>query len=360
MPAGSSLPFDPLDLVLHIGSGKTGTSSIQFFLHRNRGRLAELDTLYPRSPGKTRHVRLGLFVKSDDAFLNSLEGRNQKAPTPERFRSNFQRRLFKEIGEAGCGRLVLSDEALYGAPEDALGRLRQLTDRIAGRLRIVVYLRRQDDHMCSRYQEVVKTGETRRMADRLPRLDLSRTSNYHARLLRWRELLEPGELVVRPFERERFPEGSLLQDFVDAAGVPVRVDDLDQTRPVNESLDAEAVEFFRILNLVRVEEEGMKPGLIRNRPLAAKLARTATGPTLTLPEPVLDEFMEQWEDSNRAVAREFLDEGGELFHSPRKTRNTTTEQRLEPSRVDHYVELLELDDHLRAPLRRTAEREARG
>ena len=54
------------------------------------------------------------------------------------------------------------------------------------------------------------------------------------------------------------------------------------------------------------------------------------------------------------------DECGELFHSPRKDRGTTTEQYLDPARLDHYVTLLELPERMHAPLRRIAEREAAG
>jgi hypothetical protein len=70
--------------------------------------------------------------------------------------------------------------------------------------------------------------------------------------------------------------------------------------------------------------------------------------------------MEQWEESNRGVAREILgDQTGQLFRAPRKTSNTTTEQRLDPARLDRFTELLELPERMHAPLRRLAEREAR-
>jgi hypothetical protein len=74
---------------------------------------------------------------------------------------------------------------------------------------------------------------------------------------------------------------------------------------------------------------------------------------------VLDAFMERWEESNRAVAREFLgDEKGQLFRAPRKTHDTTTEQRLDPARLDHFLGLLELPKRMHTPLRRLVEREA--
>ena len=70
--------------------------------------------------------------------------------------------------------------------------------------------------------------------------------------------------------------------------------------------------------------------------------------------------MEQWKESNRAVARDFLDEETEpLFRAPRKTHDTTAEQRLDPPRLEHFITLLELPRPVHAPLRWLAEREAK-
>ena len=119
------------------------------------------------------------------------------------------------------------------------------------------------------------------------------------------------------------------------------------------------MEFLRILNLYRVEHHAAVPRLIDNRGLVRRLAKASTGPTLTLPERQLDEFMARWEDSNRVVAREFLgDETGRLFRAPRKIRNTTTEQYLDPARLDHFLTLLEVPEAMHVPLRRLVEREA--
>ncbi len=184
--------------------------------------------------------------------------------------------------------------------------------------------------------------------------------DYGARIRMHERLLAPTDFVVRPFERESFVDGSLLQDFLDAARIDARALDLTQVRNLNESLDAESVEFLRLLNLHRIEHEGATAGLIDNRALVKRLTGVSTGPTLTLPASVLDAFMEHWEEANRAVAREFLgDRTGQLFRAPRKTRNTTTEQRLDPARVDHYLALLDLPEQLHEPLRRLAEREAK-
>jgi hypothetical protein len=348
-----------LELTLHIGTGKAGSSSIQFFLRDNRKRLSELGVLYPETPGRARHARLGLFVKSEAELESSPEWYREKQSDPASFRKAFERRLLSEIEDSGLSRVLLSDEVLFGASEQALRRLARFTQTIAEHLRLVVYLRRQDDHMVSRYQQGVKIGWVARLRD-WAQSDMSDLYDYRARLRTWQRVLEPGEFVVRPFEPGRFVDGSLLQDFLDAARIDARADDLAQVPNLNESLDAESVEFLRLLNLHRIENEEATAGLIDNRALIKRLTDVAAGPTLTLPPSVLDAFMEQWEESNRAVAREFLgDETELLFRAPRKTKNTTAEQRLDPARLEHFIALLELPTPLHAPLRRLAEREAK-
>ena len=69
--------------------------------------------------------------------------------------------------------------------------------------------------------------------------------------------------------------------------------------------------------------------------------------------------MGQWEEANREVARESRRREGQLFRLPRKTRNTTTEQHLDPARLDHLLALRELPEQTHAPDAHAVEREAK-
>ena len=359
MPSATAPPTIPLDLVLHIGSNKTGTSSIQYFLRDNRERLAELGHLFPKSPGNARHTHLSFYVKSKSELENTVEWCRQGHSDPATFRKSFRRRLFAEIERSGLSRVLLSDEALFASSKPSMRRLRNLVDRLTGSLRVVVYLRRQDDHLVSRYQQVVKVGETKRLTEWANEPVHSGMYDYHARLRTWERVLEPDAFVVCRFEPNSFVDGSLFQDFFDAADINARAEDMTQPPTRNVSLDAETVEFLRLYNLYRVENEAARPGVINNWKLTTRLTEHARGPVLTLPTSVLDRFMAQWDESNRAVARRYLgDSNGDLFRMPRKTDNTTTEQHLDPDRLDQFLTLLELPEQVHAPLRRVVEREA--
>lgn len=348
----------PLDVVVHIGSGKTGTSTIQRVLRRNADLLAEAGHLYPRTPGVARHTKLGLFLRPDDELVRHADWLTGEYDVPPAtFRTRFRRRLLREIAGSGARRVVFSDEGLFSAGDRTIQRTRRFTHAIGRDVRLVVYLRRQDDHLVSRYQQVVKMGEIAPLTTWMQR-DWVGTYDYHLRLRSW-QALDPAAFVVRRFERERMVGGSLVSDFLAAADIALPEDRLTDTEARNESLGAEAIELLRILNLYRVEHEGAQPGLFGNHHHVVRLREVPTGPVLTLPDAELDRFMATWEESNRRVASDFLDDQtGELFRAERKTEGTTTEQRLDPARLDQYLDLLEVPKDQHSAIRSIAEREA--
>ncbi|MEZ0578835.1 hypothetical protein [Nocardioides sp. MH1] len=349
-----------IDVTLHIGTGKTGTTSIQHLMRLSREALADAGVLYPTSPGPVRHTRFGLSFRTDEDLERMPAWRRMKAQSPERFRRRVHRRLLAEIADAGLPRVLFSDEALYGFSGTPLERLRAFVDGLGGQVRLVVYLRRQDDHLISYYQQQVKVGETSRLAEWSTR-DRSSTYDYARRLSHWRREMSGAQLVVRRFEPTAFVDGSLEADFLaaaDIAGVPAT--------PVerrNESLDAEAVEFLRIYNLYLAEHRGETGQSVERHALVTRLVDRLgvhpPGPALTLAPALLDTFMERWEIPNRTVAREhFGDEV--LFSADRRSTLTTAEQYLDPARVDHFRDLAELPAAMHDDLRRIAEREASG
>lgn len=346
-----------VDLVLHIGMTKTGSTSIQHFLRENREALATRGWLYPRSPGKARHVRLGFYVKSDSELAKTGAWVTGDHPEPDVFRRRFPRRLAAELAESGQQRVILSEEYLWQAGR--LDAVRELVAPIARSTRVVVYLRRQDDHLVSAYQQSVRGGDTQRIDSFAAVRARSLAYDYAGRLAAWQREVAPDTLVVRRFGSAHFAGGSLYEDFFEAAGIDVPVTELGSPPRRNESLDADAVEFVRIYNLHRIENEGLTPAQVRNGRVSQLLAAMPDqGPTLTVSPAVLDEVMARHAESNRAVARDHFGLTGDLFDAPRKDGSTTTVQRLDPARVDSYLAVLGIPESQHTAIRAIAEREA--
>ncbi len=342
------------EVVLHLGTGKTGTTSIQHYMRRNRQLLSERGVLYPRTPGSGRHTKFGLSFRSVEEFDTMPAWHQMRAQSPERFRRRFHRKLLDEIRAAAAPRVLFSDEALYGLPDPALRRLREFTDGLGGTTRLVVYLRRQDDHAISLYQQQVKVGETRRLVSWL-RNNRDFTYDYGRRLEQLERGLEPTSFVVRRFERGAFRSGRLEADFLDAAGIDGA--GFESVESKNETLDAATVEFLRLYNLHQLEHAGARPGVMDHRVLVQRLGRRSTGPALTLPEAALDRFMAMWSESNRAVAGRYLGEP-ELFGASRRREGTTDRQVVDPTAIEELMDTAGFADDVRKQMRQIAAREA--
>ena len=136
-------------ILLHIGSSKTGTSSLQHVMHINRQPLARVGVIYPRA---------GRALSNRSAHHNLCyemqEGR-RKAGIFDPARGTW-RDVFEEIDASGAETAVISSEAF------AACKPRQI-ENLAGVLRdrdvtVILYLRRQDLWLQSTWNQRARFG----------------------------------------------------------------------------------------------------------------------------------------------------------------------------------------------------------
>ena len=297
-----------LRAVIHIGAEKTGTTTLQEFLHLNRGLLAESGVVFPATPGLRQHGLLSL------ACLDP--GReNQQARTyapfvvdPEAWRAEFAQAFQGEVAARAPGMqaLLLSSELFHTQllqPRE-VARLKDLLDPFCDSYRIVFYMRRQDRLEVSRYSTNLRAGGTR--ASPLPERH-DRYLNYEAVLARWVPVFGAASLVPRVYERARFRGGDLVADFLDAAGLPGLA---DGTRPDrrNTALSARAQMLLRAFNLrAPTLPWGRLPDRATVRKaVAGYLASRFPGPPML---PTRDEalaFYARYRESNARIARQWF------------------------------------------------------
>lgn len=321
-----------MDCFLHIGTGKTGTSSIQSMLFQNRRALQKRGYLYPRSPGKGRHEGLGWYAHADSRTVSRPGWKRSGWKNPAEFRADFEQRLEKELHTCNPRTVVFSDEGLQALPNERKKFLFDFLKQSFEKITVIVYLRRQDDHLISAYQQRVKTGHTitletfiqRHLAHNpdgrgTPGSDADPpVHDYYQLLCSWSDLFGRQNIVPRLFEKDAWAQNSLLHDFLEVIGIS-DPSGFKFPPPSNQSLDAERVEFLRAFNrtLPARPDEATDKMRIQLRQILMK----QSGPeVLSLPEEMLDEVMLHWAESNRKVATEFFGfQDGVLFHAPRKS-----------------------------------------
>ncbi|HEY2447000.1 MAG TPA: hypothetical protein VGI20_14785 [Rhizomicrobium sp.] len=230
---------------LHIGTEKTGSTSIRNYLARNREALLSLGCLYPTAAGPINHYALTAFGLDDERIegARGVFGIDQGTSVAE-FRRRFADSLKRELAASGARTVVLSNELLSSRlrlPRE-VARIKALCDGIAHDTRIVVYLRNQTDFLVSRYTNIVWEGGTKEFRFRGP----PALADYSRLLDRWAQVFGRDNIVARRFEPTDLPDGDVVADFARAIGLDTT--GLHSVGRFNESLDAESLAFLRAMN----------------------------------------------------------------------------------------------------------------
>ena len=315
---------------LHIGTEKTGTTSIQNFLSKNRSGLEQQGILYPRSPGNQNHTALTVYALR--TAKQSGIRRSSGVSTPEqvpRFRERLTAELDREIAGSGASIVIFSNEHLSSRllTEPEIERVKTLCDKYAKQTKIVVYLRNQVDFLVSSFGTTIKSGSTRKFPYPLTRRRI-RTMDYWRLLEPWQKIFGRQNMIVRRFERVHFVDGDLLSDF--AAQVPFNTSGFTRTEPRNEALGARELAFLREFN-ARVPRwiNGAVANSARGNIVTALAGLSEAGPRLSVSPDIAAAIMQHFENSNRRMVEEYFDGVQPLFSTPQLVSEVDVDALLE-------------------------------
>ncbi len=193
-------------IILHIGTHKTGTTSVQRSLAGSQSELLRQGFAYPIS-GRTNP--LGREMLKHGLLFRDLHRDDKR-------REESWVALSAELDSRKVSTAILSNEHL--SHEDLPGIERVAQYLVGHDVQIVLYLRDPVGYMASAYNQEVKRAGLRLGFVEYLELYKDRC-NYLELISRWASTFSAGSLVVRIFERAR--EIGLLQDFANVAGLDV-------------------------------------------------------------------------------------------------------------------------------------------
>ncbi|WP_262692599.1 hypothetical protein [Kordiimonas aestuarii] len=301
----------PLETIyLHIGAEKTGTSTIQRFLAGNRLQLATQGYCYPSAPGPENHIALAVYAQDsmrERGLLNQTIG-EVSAQSLCAFQVNFEHALEAELmaaRENGCRNLVLSSEHCHTRVKTVseTRRLSALLSRVARDVKVIFYVRRQDEIATSIYSTAVRVGYSHPLPDLRFGPDAHRYNYWNACQL-YEESFGRGGLVVRQFGEKTYEGGTLLRDFC-------RTVELDWDEKFaaperrNKSLDGTAQGLLVFVNDLRDGPFHPKTG--RHRPaLLARLQEVHVGTGIMPARSQAMAFANQYDTGNERVRARYL------------------------------------------------------
>ncbi|MBI5429089.1 MAG: hypothetical protein HY938_01385 [Nitrosomonadales bacterium] len=240
-----------MQIFIHIGWHKTGTTSIQEFLLKNRERLAITNKIYYPEEGMLFCAHHNLAW----AIQNKKKSPWGDVPLVEGGAESFIIQAIDKARGKGCDTIIFSSEEFCTLTTPQINQLHDMVSRHADSVKIVAYIRRQDLIIESGYNMEVKwwgVRLTQTFSDYIKARE--GYPNYHATLSNWANAFGSNSLIVRPFERELFDQKDVRVDFCRQVGL--EIDNLDLIdEGSNVSLGPQTVEFLRILNNLDISAE---------------------------------------------------------------------------------------------------------
>lgn len=296
-------------LILHIGTEKTGTTTIQEFLHLNRNLLANEGIYFPKSIGMRNHrplASLCLSNEKDDAYLrmNNLTEMAQRKAWREDFLAKFEEEISGLKPE--IKQVIISSEhlsSLLNHPSE-IETLKNFLNKWFTDIKVVIYLRRQDKLVVSKYSTACKAGII--VKSILPHpAKLRHFVNYQNLLGKWSSIFGKESITPRIFNPVEFINHDLLQDFIRVCKLPENVDyQIPENKNVSFSETAqEVIQCFNKKNNQGNENRELQK--IRHT-IFENVNKKYPGPEKKPLRHEALEFYKFFEASNNQVAREWF------------------------------------------------------
>ena len=208
-----------LKVIVHIGTEKTGTTSIQQFLYQNRRKLRRAGYHFLQSAGKINNRALPAICIGEDRFDDFF--RSQGILTTED-RRVYRERLLSEIESEinslprGVHTVLISSEHFHSRirTEEEMDAVHAVLTRFFDGIRVICYLREQVTTCSSYYSTSLKSGGTESFSKFMQRCAPSNYYfNYLTMLANWERCFGFDALDVALFDKSRFLNGDLLDDF---------------------------------------------------------------------------------------------------------------------------------------------------
>lgn len=302
-------------LYLHIGTPKTATTSIQIFCEANVEILEKKGFCYPRL---------------SYSYPNVMNRRNAHFIVGRRYLENGKRDVQEEdrIWNEEIGKIVeklqqnmnviLSDESIWYAFSVQKNKYWKLLKRLSQQhsfdIKIIVYLRRQDDFATSWWNQRIKSATSKEIASMkwqeiVMCPDMRKkymVLDYYENLEKIASIFGRDSICVRIFDRNTFKgtKQNIQSDFLDILGLDLNDDFTLEVPEANQSLKGNSHEIKRIINGLP-EYESIRKVVNSSIQVCSEKSNPEYKYSMFSKEERIA-FMKQFEESNHLLAKYYL------------------------------------------------------
>ena len=247
-------------LILHIGTEKTGTTSIQKFLKINQSRLVDSSVFTSDSLAIANdhfnHRWLTYGVMDKGKFCNDQYLRRMNLYDDDEIELQYNRRMRKLEGEIVRSKTLKEKPLWILSSEHLQSRLRQegeierLKDALSLHfdvIKLVVYIRRPIDLAVSLFSQQLKSGQRPMTFPECDHPYIKNLCDHESMIKKWSRAFRPESFIVRRFQSENFKNRNVIHDFFAAIGIE-SLDNFVVPEMANQRLSESAMKYLWHLN----------------------------------------------------------------------------------------------------------------
>lgn len=294
-------------IYIHIGTEKTGTKSIQNFCCSRRDFLKRNNLFYPCNLD-----RKYIFNITHWPLAAALSQNNKFVPEEKRLSA---KELFDElksdIEQSGEERVLISAEpfSVNVTKAESISELKKLLNGYE--VKIILYLRRQDDYYISHTSTKIKGGVhiqgNRYSADEA--INNPIRYNYLELVKKWAKVFGKENMIIKTFEDSSLKNQNILSDFFGIFNMDISQFEA-QTQRQNTSLSLDALYFMNMVNKglkLSPKERSKIYSLLEKRESRFKI-KNLISPTER------KKILKHYQANNETLAKEYLNrQDGSLF-----------------------------------------------
>ncbi|WP_420360010.1 coiled-coil domain-containing protein, partial [Campylobacter coli] len=313
---------------VHIGTEKTGTTSIQEFLYINKSIIQKQNYFFAQSIGIKNHwdlAFLGYSLNKKDSYILNNSLWNFQAI------KQHKKNIFSKIKDEVKfnHKIIFSSELL----QSRLTRKREIVKlytffkKIGFRnIKVICYIRDANEMLRSLLSEAIKweeidsfelkeEKEEYKLGYKKNLFHFHHICNHKQTLQWWGEVFGKENLIVRLFDKNEFYQGDLLKDFIHSIGLEWD-DEFIIPPKQNESLDLLGIDLLRRINkflpLFCNNARNIFRGDLHHfavKHFTSKDSHLKFQP----PKEVVQSYIDYFEESNEWVRKEFFPHKERLF-----------------------------------------------
>ncbi|EJM3968803.1 coiled-coil domain-containing protein [Campylobacter coli] len=313
---------------VHIGTEKTGTTSIQEFLYINKSIIQKQNYFFAQSIGIKNHwdlAFLGYSLNKKDSYILNNSLWNFQAI------KQHKKNIFSKIKDEVKfnHKIIFSSELL----QSRLTRKREIVKLYTffkkigfTNIKVICYIRDANEMLRSLLSEAIKweeidsfelkeEKEEYKLGYKKNLFHFHHICNHKQTLQWWGEVFGKENLIVRLFDKNEFYQGDLLKDFIHSIGLEWD-DEFIIPPKQNESLDLLGIDLLRRINkflpLFCNNARNIFRGDLHHfavKHFTSKDSHLKFQP----PKEVVQSYIDYFEESNEWVRQEFFPHKERLF-----------------------------------------------